>query len=376
MNFLTQFEKGKIGKNIGIPTGNYKVDKMINGIQKKSIIGVAAGPKVGKSKFTDEHFLIGPYEWIISQENTKGISIQWIYFSYEMDRISKEFEIVSYYFNELYDIWDFEYQGKTYEICGNYLQHKMLDDNGELIKVSREHEQIVRELYEIKIKPLFGVYNEKGKQIEEGLIQFFEKRENPTGLRNYVMQYAGANGTWIKEAYKTTDTEGNIQRKKKIVGWEPKDTERRVIIITDHLRKLKPERGFNKKQTVDKWIEYQVELRNWCEFIFIDIIHLNRAITDTNRLKYMGDKIYATGDDIKDTGNLSEECNYLITLFNPADEKYGLKKTHFGVEFRKFKAYRSIHLVESRDTPCPIHIGCEFYGGVGHFKPIDFSKNM
>ena len=367
MNFLKHYNKGKKGKNIGIPTGNKKLDRMINGIQKKTIIGVAAGPKVGKSKFTDEHFLIGPYEWIISEKNTKNISIEWIYFSYEMDRISKQFEIAAFYMNELYGAWTFKHKGKVYEMCGNYLQHKMLDTKGDLIPVQEEHERYLLEIYQEKIIPLFGKYDENGKQVEKGLITFFEKRENPTGLRNHVLDYADNNGQWLKERYKSKE-DGEIKKKK--VGWIPKDEEKRLIVITDHLRKLKPERQFNKKQTVDKWIEYQVEIRNLCQFIFVNIIHLNRAIADTNRMKFLGDKIYPTGDDVKDTGNLSEECNYLLTLFNPKDPKYNLKRSHFGVDFRSYKAYRSLHLVESRDTPCPQHAGFEFYGGVGKFKPI------
>ena len=72
---------------------------------------------------------------------------------------------------------------------------------------------------------------------------------------------------------------------------------------------------------------------------------------------------------VKDSGNLSEECDYLLTLFNPTDEKYGLS-THFGYPLDEYPNYRSIHLVESRDTECPQHLGVQMQGNIKHFKTI------
>lgn len=79
--------------------------------------------------------------------------------------------------------------------------------------------------------------------------------------------------------------------------------------------------------------------------------------------------LYPTGDAFKDTGNLSEEADYIITLFNPQDEKYNIKK-HFGLELQNYPNYRSIHLVESRDTDCPIHLRANMYGNINLFLPI------
>ena len=83
----------------------------------------------------------------------------------------------------------------------------------------------------------------------------------------------------------------------------------------------------------------------------------------------MKDKIYPTGEDFKDTGNLSEEADYILTLFNPRDEKFNLEK-HFDIELVNYPNYRSIHLVESRDTECPQHLPMQMYGNINLFKPI------
>jgi hypothetical protein len=158
-------------------------------------------------------------------------------------------------------------------------------------------------------------------------------------------------------------------------SWQPNNPNKYTIIITDHLRKLKDERNFQKKQTVDKMVEYQVEFRNWCGWTFVDIIHLNRGMGDVQRLKYNKEYIYPTGDDIKETGNLSEEADYIFTMMNPNDEKYGLLK-HFGLQIKTtsneeiYPGYISIHLVESRDTECPVHFRAIMKGNINTFVPL------
>ena len=85
--------------------------------------------------------------------------------------------------------------------------------------------------------------------------------------------------------------------------------------------------------------------------------------------------VWKTPEDIKDTGNLSEECNYLFTLFNPNDSKYNLDK-HFDLKIRDdfknpiYPNYRSAHLVESREVICPQHFRYEMYGNVKNFKQL------
>src|SRR5690606_8501884 len=118
-----------------------------------------------------------------------------------------------------------------------------------------------------------------------------------------------------------------------------------------------------------------VELRNWCQFSFVDIIHLNRSMSDIQRSKFMGDMIYPNADDIKDTGNLAEEANHLLTMFNPNDDKYNLRK-HFGVEIKDLKGnvlyplMKTVHLVESRHVWYPQHFRYNMKGNVKTFEML------
>lgn len=376
MNFIEEYKKGKLGKNKGLSTGLSPFTRAINGIQKKAIYGVAAAPKVGKTTFVDFAFVIAPYLDYMEQLRVNPemkLKIDWIYYSFEIDRVKKEFKYATFFFYWDHNITTFTHNDKTYPISPNYLLGKLTDRDGNLIPVSQEHEEILKKVYYDRIVPLFGEYDINGKQIKKGLIKFVEDRTNPTGLRNELIHYAKENGTFLNESYTTRETlPSGVEKvitKKRISGYKPHNPELYTIIITDHMRKLNKERGFTTKENIDKWVEYQVELRNWCGFTFVDVIHLNRAISSPERIKFMKEYLYPTGDDVKDTGNLSEEADYLITLFNPLDEKYNLTK-HFGIELANYPNYRSIHLVESRDTECPQHLSTQMYGNINTFNPI------
>lgn len=383
MNFREKFKNGLAGLNFGLPMGIKSIDIATGGVQKSSIYVVAAGPKVGKTTFTDFGFVLSPYLFYLEElkkGNPLGISVEWIYFSFEIDRIKKEFKYITFFMFRDYGITTFTWKNEVYEISPTYLEGKMADNDGERIIPSAEHQRIVLEIYENRIIPLFGEYDEKGKQIKPGLIRFVQNRDNPTGLRNYIGQYSAEQGVWNKVKYWEVvgkDDKGDpikVQKEKRD-SWTPNDPKKYTIIVLDHIRKLKDERNFQKKQLVDKMVEYQVEFRNWCGFTFVDIIHLNRGLGDVTRLKYNNEYIYPTGDDIKETGNLSEEADYVFTMMNPNDEKYGLTK-HFGLQIKStandeiYPNYTSIHLVESRDTECPLHFKSIMKGNINSFVPL------
>lgn len=374
MNFIEAYKLGKRGVNIGMTTGMLPLDRAIGGVQKKAIYVVAAGPKVGKTTLVDMAFVIEPIleylEELKKNPNMKKRAF-WIYFSFEVDRIEKESKFIAHFFYRDYGISSFFFEGEQIDICADYFLGKVKSKRtGKPVMVSDEHEVLVKKIYEERIVPIFGEYSADGKKLTQGVVDCIEQRTNPTGMRNYILHYAKANGVFITEKYNTRNDKNEVVVRERTVGYKPNNPELYTIIITDHVRKLSDERGFTMKQLIDKWAEYQVELRNWCGFSFVNIVHLNRAISSIERIKFMKETLYPTGDDIKDSGNLSEDANFVITLFNPQDEKYNITK-HFGIELENYPNYRSIHLVESRNTPCPMHLSTQMFGNINLFKPIE-----
>lgn len=366
MNFITHFKEGQEAKHIGLSTGISTFTKAIRGIKKRHIYTVAAAPKVGKSKFVNYAFIISPFEQALA--DNKLNDIEWIYFLFESDRVTTEYDFATYYFAFKYNILNFKYEGKLYPMCSDYLQGELFDNNEKLIPVSIEHKEMLKSIYDNRIKLLFGEFDENGIQLTKGKITVITERDNPTGIRNYLLAYAKQHGTFVFEKY-ITEENGKKVRKERITGYKEKVVDKKTIIVTDTMRKVKLERNFQLKQAVDKLSEYYVELRDWCNFTFVNIIHINRNLSAVDRLKFSGEWIYPTGDDLKDTGNLSEDSNMVITMFNPHDEKYGLEK-HMGVILENYPHYRSIHIVESRKTECPLHIRVNMYGNVNMFTPL------
>lgn len=400
MNLIEAYKKGQEGANKGLPMGEglENISAAINDLQRAMIYVVAGAAKGGKSTLVDAGFVIGPCLFVINNNftylkllndgftkeqiksihNISYIDLEIIYYSYEIDRISKEFDFVAHFLNYDFGIQNISldegvlYEGKNIiELSSNYLRGILSDDNGKMIKVKPSIFEAIKTVYENRIIPLFGEYDVKGDLIKKGIISFFENKDNPTGIRNSLIKHAELNG---KITYsKFTGADGKIH--KRIVKYEPNNPDKYTFVITDHLRKLIPERGFTAKQTVDKFSEYAVEMKISFKYSFVHIIHLNRSMTDTNRIKQQDDMLYPNSDDVKETGNLAEDCDVMLTIFNPNDDRYNLTK-HFGKMIKDrannllYPYMRSIHLVESRHTIYPKHFRVDMLGGIKKFKQL------
>ena len=370
MNFITTFKEGKLGYAIGLTTGIPQLDEAINGIHRKHTYSIAAAPKVGKTTLCDFSFVISPY----LEAEKKGTldKLSWTYFSFEIDRISKEFKFAAFFMNHDFGVATFKYKGKTYTMSQEYLMGRLIHREGESIEqivITPEHEEMLKQIYSKRIVPLFGKYNEKGIRIQKGLINYIQIADTPTAIRNTIIEYAKEHGEFHYESYEAKDSEGRKITKQRISSYSPKDSTAYHFFIVDHIRKFKKERGSSMKDTIDKWLEYQTEIRNVCGFTFVNIIHLNRSLSNIDRLKYMSNVIYPTADDIKDSGNVSEETTVLLTMFNPGDEKYNIE-THFGTNVKAHPNYRSIHLADSRYTESPKHMQTNMFGGINTFSPL------
>jgi len=367
MNFPTEFEKGRQGKNVGLDIGIKELTVDTLGIQKEHIYCIAAPPKVGKTTLADFLFVLAV---ICRSPNAK---VDWIYYSWEISRIKKEFKFAAFFLFLDYKIQFFEYEGKQYKISADYLMGKLMDDNKKPIPVNDDITEKVKIIYRERIKPIFGEYNSRGQKIKKGRIDFIEEKDTPTGIKKYIMNYAKENGKFVMERYQVRDDNGQLETKYRVIGYEPNDPDKLLIVITDHVRKVKVEKGELLKQSVDKLASYQVDLRNLIKCTFVDIIHTNRNLFEVDRIKFAGEFLYPTPEDVKDTGNLSEEANVFFTMFDPNDDKYKLKK-HFGLDLidKQGKVlhphYKSLHIVEARDIEgTPIHYQLNMFGNINWF---------
>lgn len=380
MNFIEEFKKGQNGSNRGLPFGQglEELTKVLNGIQKGRYFCVSAEAKVGKSTLANYAFILSPYLYALDRD----INIEWIYLSLEMTRIDLEFVfIVAFmhldYVNEYEEHLRYVKldDGQTIngenciELSPEYLRGRLVDDKDKVIKVKDSILEMLKETYNKRIIPLFGEYDSQGRRITKGKMTVIETSDNPTGIRNSIRAYAAQHGEFVK-TQAVTDAGVTIER---VVGYKPNDPDKYTILVLDHARKLVRERGFNMKDNMDKMSEYFVEERNLLNWTIVSIVHLNRSASELDRLKAFGDLIFPTSSSIKDSGNVVEDADYVLTMFNPNDSKYNLKK-HFGATIKDvngneiYPEYRSLHLVESRHTIFPVHFRLSMFGALKVFK--------
>ena len=380
MNLIEEFKKGQSGGNKGLPMGDglANVSKAVNGVQKGRMYGFAGASKSGKSTVVDYAMVLEPFLYSILSENKTNT--KWIYFSFELNRISKEFDFATFFLYHDFGIEKIKLEeGITYttknhtsniiDLSPDYLRGRLQDDNGDTIKVKEEIQEALKVVYENRIIPLFGEYDAYGNQIKKGLITFVTNKDNPTGIYKYLLDYARNRGAFVNDS-KTAN---------RITSYIPNDENEHIIIIVDHMRKILLERGFQMKQAVDKMSEYLCDIRDWCNYTVVPIIHTNRDITSIDNIRFAKDELYPTSEHLKDTGNIAEDCDYLFTIFNPNDEKYKLEK-HFGLSIRDSKGnpiypnMRTLHLVESRHCIFPQHFRTEMLGNLKSFKQINIKN--
>ena len=345
--FMRKVQEGMDGRNSGLASGLKKLDACTNSIQKESIDVWGGRPKSNKTTIVDYRYILSVYY--------PGIqNVKWIYFSYEISIDQKIAKFVAYFMRLKHGI----------RCSASYILSKGTD------RLSKEHKKMVDDIYQNEITELFGVFDEHGRQTTKGLIEFIEQRENPTGIRNYLLGYAKQTGTFIEEKY-TILVEGRKVPKTKVIGYTSTDNDLHTIIVLDHVGKVPTERGFSKKENIDKLSEYAVELRNYCKWTFVFVSQFNRGLGSIDRQKFSGNDLEPTIEDFKDTGNLAEDANLVFVIFNPTEYNHlaGELYNDFNLSILG-KRFRFIKLLLSRDTDSNLGFGVVVNGGNGDVKEL------
>ena len=331
--FRKDVASGLKGMNVGIPGGLPKLDKKIKNIQKGKVYSYVASPKAGKTAFVLWRHIFVP--WIQGVRNVK-----WVLYSLELDSSQILARLISMWFKAV----------KGIIINSN----KVLGIGNELM--SEDEQKMLEECMETFINPLC-----------EKLAIITDKHESmPTAIHKAALSYASANGQFVTEEY-SVDGEKRSRR----VGYIPNNPDENVTLIIDTLGLMKRERGFNKKENIDKWLEdYCIELRNICKYTIINVHHLNRTISSTDRKKFSGMDLQPELDDIKDTSALGESSDMVLAIFNPNTYKH--ISEHLGHELCHYNGkYRSVHVLASRFTESFINVPLEYDGDTGIWRELD-----
>lgn len=331
------------GKINCIPITFQRFRKEFPGIRKKTYYLVSGAAKSGKTQITNFLFV---YTVLLYAYNNPGrITPRIFYYNLEEDEEDITLRFMAYL---LYILYNIEVSTTDLESIDERkpLNQDILD------KIESEEFQAIMRYYEEHVS--------------------FMSSRNPTGVWKDITNYAKSHGKTIYEEYTYTDDFGKEQKGKKVVNYIPDDPDEHVIIITDHVSLLEPERGGTLKQAIDKLSEYYIIFRNRYKYIPVAVQQQNLESIGLDAFK--ADRIRPTLAGLADSKNPGKDCTVFLGITNPHGAG---KETDLGYDITKFKGnFRSLEVVLNRkgqsNSICPLY----FNGAVNYYKELPLPKDV
>ncbi len=333
---------GVKGKNSGIPMGFNRLNKYL-GLRKSiyTTIGAAAG--CGKTSLVDCAYVLNPYDWYIKNQHKSSVKFEVIYFSMER---KKTYKLAKWLCMK---IWK---------------EEQILMTTDELLSwqstLSSKKQEIAK----------FYIDNYFKEMTEGGIVTIIDGQQNPTGIWKFLEAHALTKG-----------------REEAINQWEnryiPDNDNLITNIVHDHAGKTKNENiggKYDKKLTIDKASEYYCRARDYFGYSPIMINQFNRtSYQDIQFSKKEGGDPDPTVEYWKDSGNVIEDCDVAISLFNP--HKYNLEE-YMDYTINDFKdsngnnKFRGLKIIKNSYGTDNVRIGLGFLGEVSLFKELTKAKEI
>jgi len=333
---------GVNGKNSGIPMGFNRLNKYL-GLRRSiyTTIGAAAG--CGKTSLVDCAYVLNPYDWYIKNKHKSSIKFEVLYFSMER---KKTYKLAKWLCMKIFK------------------EEKILLTTDELLSWQTKLDKNKQEMAKHYIDNYFE------EMMQSGLITIIDGQQNPTGIYKFLEDHALKRG-----------------REEQINQWEnryiPDDDNLITNVVHDHAGKTKNENiggKYDKKLTIDKVSEYYCKARDYFGYSPIMINQFNRtSYQDIQYAKKEGIDPDPTVEYWKDSGNVIEDCDVAISLFNPY--KYDLEE-YMDYSIKDFtdqmgaNKFRGLKIIKNSYGTDNVRIGLGFLGEVGLFKELTKSKDI
>jgi hypothetical protein len=333
---------GVSGKNSGIPMGFNRLNKYL-GLRKSIYTTIGASAGCGKTSLVDCAYVLNPYDWYIKNKHTTKVQFEVIYFSMER---KKTYKLAKWLCMK---IWK---------------QENILMTTDELLswqgKLDTKKQEVAK----------FYIDNYFKEMTESGIVTIIDGQQNPTGIYKYLKAHA--------------QKKGKIEE---ISEFESRYTPNHDNLITnvvhDHAGKTKNENiggKYDKKLSIDKASEYYCWARDFLGYSPIMINQFNRtSYQDIQFSKKEGGDPDPTVEYWKDSGNVIEDCDVAISLFNPY--KYSLEE-YMGYNINDFtdgsgnNKFRGLKIIKNSYGTDNLRIGLGFLGEVSLFKELTKSKDI
>lgn len=342
---LDSIERGRTGGNVGLSHGLPRTSYYIPGVLKGNIYLIGGVTGSGKSALATDMFVCNPYDDYLTRADTTKLKI----FMWSLE-ISPEILLTKF-------------------ICRKmFLEHGVLTDINYVL--SRGKNRICSDIYD-RVKSYASYYED----FEDRVI--INGSDNPTGIRNTLLEYLKSHGQ-IKEKTitikNTNRTTGEVTETKRNIfdRYVPDHDNIYILVIVDHINILKKERGFTKKQTADKLMEYMIDMSNRYKITPILVQQLNRNIEQVDRFKTSS--IEPQISDFKETSDSTDAAHFIMGMSYPQRWEIG---SYRGYDLTKLgNRFRGLKLLKNRDGNADVLVGLKFLGEVGTFKELPVGKEM
>ena len=326
----------KAGELVCIPFNKLfpRLSTIIPGIIKERYILITANSKVGKSKIARAMYVMYPYWYIYEYLKGKSnIKLKIFIFSLEesKEKVIGEIAVNMLYRNKVSSI-DIQ---NLYSYFDNYI----VDD------------KILQELHG---------YAEWFEHFES-IVEVIDNIRNPFGIYNYVRKYAESHGSYVKK-------ELMIDGKKTIVDdyYIPNDPDEYVIILTDHIGKLKQEKDDKDiRETITNMSNYYMHMRDRWKYIPVAVQQQTLAQESTDNFKL--NKLQPSANGLGENKIISQDVNLILGLFAPARHNIAL---YDGYDTEQLgDNFRELSVIYHREGGmCEVPLW--FNGAVNHFEEL------
>lgn len=335
-SFKEELDRGKAGLNTGLPMGFPRLEKILPGIQRGTNYLIFGESGTGKSSFADTVFVCNPLDWYMKNKENTDLKLKIVYYSFEISKPRLITKLIAR------KIW---------------IDHRILLDVNYILSKGMKY-RITDEHYKICMS--YSRYMDEASDI----IQINDSSSgynNPTGIYKDLIKNSESNGQWDLV---------NCQRK-----YTEKNPNLYTIVVTDHLGIVPREKGNNTKDNIDMLCKYQVILRNACNYSFVNISQVNRAVNDLKRVhEYEKDSLTLNLGDVKDSGGPVEATDMAIGIVSA--KRYKMEAHNdYNIKLLQDR-YRSINIAKNRDGDADLALGLLFLGENGFFEELPRASDM
>lgn len=329
-----EVELGLSDRNSGIPMGFDRLNRYI-GIRKSMYFLIGGLTGSGKTSFVDDAFVLNPYDWFISKQNTSDIKLRIIYRSMERSR--------------------------TYKLA-KWISRKIFLDYGMIITVPKLlgwTERMTKDEHD-----LFLSYKDYMDQMSE-VITIIDGPENPVGIAKELKAHALQNGR-IEQ----------LDEYNKV--YVPNNEREITLVVIDHIGLLKTTKDQpTKKAAIDKMSDELRYARDFYGYTPVAVSQFNRDISNPMRIKN-GD-VEPQLEDFAESSSTQNDADIVLALFDPMRYKVsdpsGYKLDKLKDEYGA-KYFRSLRLIKNSYGEDDVRIGLGFLGQIGMFKELPRQRDM